>query len=105
MRMFLARFSSGVEITEADETDLVGVMRWRNPDDVGALQRDRSHITDFVAKKRGKIIGHIQLCRHTVEGHSLPGYWLSALLVRTLYRGRGVGEELSCAVNRKASVE
>lgn len=85
---------SSIEVKEADEEDLIRIHPWPSPGDREISHTHNSHATNFVAKKRRRIIDVVQLVRHPEGNHPLVGYWLFSLKVRTLYRGTGIGEML-----------
>lgn len=96
---------NGVSIQEAEEQDLIRIHAWLRPGDSRRSVTRNSRTTNFVAKNRGKTVGFVQLVRHPENDHPFSGYWLFSLVVRTLYRGMGIGEMLSRAVIEKATEE
>ena len=88
------------------------------PEDLRALRRDLhlpytparqqsggvspQRTTDWVAKRRGKVIGFAQLVRMEDPDSPWKGQWLFSLLVRTRFRGLGLGEALTLRVVERA---
>lgn len=95
----------GIEIKEADEEDLIEIHAWLNPGDPEVSVIRNPHVTDLVAKKGDRVIGFVQLVRHPKKHYPYVGYWIFSLMVRTLYRGMGIGETLCQAVIEKAREE
>lgn len=93
----------GITVEEAQETDMHKVHCWLNPKHKPTVSNN-SNVTNFVAKKRGKVIGFVQLVRGS-RGSDFAGYWLYALAVKLFYRRMGVGNELTRAVIKKAKEE
>ena len=98
-------FRSGIEITEADEDDVRIVYAWFNPGDAEVPIRLNPNVTDFVAKKGRKVVGFVQMVRQHEGNHPYKSYWLYSLVVKPLYRGMGVGEELTIKVIQEAKEE
>lgn len=92
-----------IRIIETTEEDTVKVHRWFNPGCDIPISHN-PNVTNFVAKNGKDVIGFIQLVRHSQDS-PYTGYWLFSLTVKTLYRGWGIGEELSRAVMEKAKQE
>ncbi len=96
-------FAKNIIVREAQEVDLEEVFRWLSP---GRQSCEPGiNVTNFVAKKRGRIIGFVQLVRHLPQDRLYPGYWLFSLRVKALYCRMGVGTQLCQAVEEKAHAE
>lgn len=94
----------GVEILEASETDLQKVCRAFDLE-VKTPPMDDRDVVNFVAKKGEKVVGFAQLVRHS-EGEKLEaGYYLFSLNVRPLYRGLGIGQDLTKMIMTRAKAE
>ena len=94
-----------ISVREANEEDERKFIAWLHPG------RTEIHIapditcTCFIAEKGGRIIGSVELVRRTNKHYPYDGYWLSSLNVRIMYRGMGIGEELSQKVIAKSREE
>ena len=91
-----------LQIREASQADWEEVHAMLNP---GAEDPppQGANCTNYVAKRKGKVIGYVQLV-HAEEGSGLPeGQWLFGLWVRTGFRRMGVGELLTLRVAQAAS--
>jgi len=95
-------FNLGFQIDEAGPEDVEYVYAWLNPNGRSEHQQSNPNVTNFVAKRKSRVIGFVQLVRHPPEHHPYIGYWLFSLSVRLRYRGLGIGEALSRAVIEKA---
>jgi ribosomal protein S18 acetylase RimI-like enzyme len=104
-RAAAARFRPIVRISEASETDVQAARAWFNP---GSHDRPQPHapgVTNYVAQRRGKIVGFVQLVRRGEDAGPHSGYWLYSLRVRLPYRGMGLGETLCQQVIEQAQKE
>lgn len=94
---------SRIEIRQADEEKLKFVHDWLSPGGE-AFASPGPRVTSFVAKKGARTIGSVVLRRSEI-GTLFPGYWLFGLVVRSVYRGMGVGGRLTRVVIKKAREE
>jgi len=101
-RQIAHTFNHKFQIDKASTDDLEKVCSWLNPDGRTEDRRPNPNVTNFVAKRKSRVIGFVQLVRHPPEHHPYIGYWLFSLSVRLRYRGLGIGEALSQAVIEKA---
>jgi len=93
---------SEIQIQEASPSDWRQVHAILNPGSSEPPPPPGAHCTNFVAKHRGKVIGHVQLVT-LKEGLSMPaGLWLFSLGVRLKYRRMSVGEQLTLRVKQVA---
>jgi ABC-2 type transport system ATP-binding protein len=104
-RRVASSLRTGIEIREADEEDMRLVHDWLNPGQVENTISENLHETCFVAKRGSRVTGCVYLVRRPEQAYPHDGYWLINLMVRTLYRGMGIGEELSRMVMEKSRKE
>ena len=104
-RKFVRAFRARYELKVADETDLQKVHAWLNPGGTVAPVRCNPNVTDWVAKRRDRVIGFVQLVRRPEGTQPYAGYWLFSLTVMVPYRGMGIGESLCSRVIEKARAE
>jgi len=104
-RMFVRAFQVRYELKEADEEDMRKVHAWLNPGGNVAPVRCNPNVTDWVAKRRDRVIGFVQLVRRPEGNQPYAGYWLFSLTVMVPYRGMGIGESLCSRVIEKARDE
>jgi ribosomal protein S18 acetylase RimI-like enzyme len=83
-----------VEIAEANEADMRQIYSWFKPGQI-APGHQKIKITCFVARRNSKVLGYVDLVRRSKDFEPHEGYWLSSLIVRTPYRGLGLGEQLT----------
>jgi ribosomal protein S18 acetylase RimI-like enzyme len=93
-----------VQILEAGETDLDRVRRTFDLDVETPLPDDRD-VVNFVAKKGERIVGFVQLVLHSEGGTLGDGHYLFTLNVRLLYRGLGIGQDLTKKVMARAKAD
>ena len=94
----------GVEILEACDLDLDKVRRTFDLE-VEPSPPDDHDTVNYVAKKEEDIVGFAQLVKHS-DGETLDnGYYLFSLNVRLLYRGLGIGQDLTKEVMARAKAE
>jgi len=104
-RMFVRAFRARYELKEADEKDMQKVHAWLNPGGNVAPVRNDPNVTNWVAKRRDRVIGFVQLVRRPEGNQPYAGYWLYSLTAMFLYRGMGIGESLCSRVIEKARDE
>ena len=96
----------GLAIREADEADKLKVDLWINPKgDISKAGPQNHDATEFVAYCIGYLAGWIQLVRYSSENKPYRGYWLWKLVVKSQFKGGGIGEKLSEVVIQLASTE
>ena len=101
------RLARSVEVAKATPAEMVTVQRHLDPLDPDAAPAADANVTDWVAKRDGKVIGFVQyVCRPDADT-AWGGHWLFALTVWARFRGFGVGEALTrqvveCARSRGA---
>ena len=93
-----------VEVEEADQAGNVAV-RLRNSTAGAQSQELRTHgvVSTWVAKRRGRVVGWVELVNVEEPDSPWVGQWLSWVAVRIPFRGRGVGEALGSRAIAKAS--
>jgi len=100
-RWFIKLFTTQAVISVADEDDMEAVHDLLNPYVPYRRQNPDPNVTNWVAKRKGKVIGFTQNVYHPEEHHPWVGNWLFSLHVRARYRGAGIGEKLTmCAVDK-----
>ena len=92
-----------ISTQEASEEELREVSTWLGSGDFKLHPSQGPRATNYVAKNRRKILGFVQLVRYAPEYYPYVGHWLMGLTVRSLYRGMGIGEELTRMVIAKAT--
>ena len=91
------RLTPRVDIEEVDARELRAAQRMYGPaeggppPDTGGGQE----VTNWVARRKGKTAGFVQLVRISVPESPWAGDWLFSLLVKGRYRGLGIGEALT----------
>ncbi|HEY9160066.1 MAG TPA: GNAT family N-acetyltransferase [Desulfomonilia bacterium] len=93
-RRFGRRLSHQIVIEEASESDMEAVHNRLNPYDLYRRQPYNPDVTNWIARRSGKVIGFIQFVYHPEEHFPWVGFWLFSLNVWSLYRGTGIGEKL-----------
>ncbi len=101
-RLLLRRLALATVIEKADESDMEAVHKRFNPYSPYRKQPDNPEVTNWVARRSGKVLGFIQLVYHPEKHFPWVGFWLFSLHVWSLYRGFGVGEKLARRVIEKA---
>jgi ribosomal protein S18 acetylase RimI-like enzyme len=101
-RRFGKLFAPQALISVADEADMEKVHRIFNPYVPYSRLNSDQNVTNWVAKRKGKVIGFTQNVYHPQENHPWVGHWLFSLHVSALYRGAGIGEKLTMCVIEKA---
>jgi len=94
----------GLQILEACEADLEKVRRTFDLQ-VKTPPTDDRDVVNFVAKKGEKLVGFAQLVKHSEGGTLDDGYYLFSLNVRLLYRGLGIGQDLTRKIMARAKAE
>jgi ribosomal protein S18 acetylase RimI-like enzyme len=92
-------------IREASPADMAVVEAHFNPGSVSPMQEPSPDVTNFIACRKDKIIGFVQLVRHEEDALPGSGHWLFSLYVWPLYRGMGIGEALNRRVMELARME
>jgi ribosomal protein S18 acetylase RimI-like enzyme len=88
------RWAPAVEIgpaTPVDEDDLRRHFRLLDSLTVAPLG---DGATRLVAKRRGHVVGYVELVHNELDAGPWAGDWLFALMVKGRYRGLGIGEKL-----------
>lgn len=94
-----------IEVVPAARDDRLFVVRLRDFESHGALSADQGDLTEWVAKRGGKVVGFVQyMCRPDPDD-AWAGHWLFGLTVRPWFRGLGVGEALTRRVMEHARLD
>jgi ribosomal protein S18 acetylase RimI-like enzyme len=101
-RWFGKLFASGISISVANEEDMEAVHHMFNPDVPYQREKPNPNVINWVAKRKGRVIGFTQNVYHPKEHHPWVGHWLFSLHVRVRYRGTGIGEKLTMRSLNKA---
>ncbi|MCX6554727.1 MAG: GNAT family N-acetyltransferase [Candidatus Aminicenantes bacterium] len=104
-RKLTRRSSRCFVFREATQTDMIWVESYSSPNSDSPMQLPSPGVTNFVASRKRKIVGFVQLLREEESDSLFPGYWLFSLRVWPLYRGMGIGEALSRKVMEQARME
>lgn len=96
-------FSPRIEICEAKKEDLESIQKFFHLK-VDNRVSERLNVTDFVAKRKGNVVGFVQLVKYPQDS-PYAGYWLFSMIVSFFYRRMGIGERLAQAVIEKAIAE
>ena len=89
------RLARPVEVSRATPAESASVRRHLNPLGVDATPTADANVTDWVAKRDGKVIGFVQYVCHPDTDAAWGGHWLFALTVWGRSRGLGAGEALT----------
>lgn len=104
-RVWVKRFRPAYAIREANAVDIIVVHAWANPGGESPPYRRNPGVTDYVARRGEEVLGFVQLVRRSAAQAPYSGYWLHSLMVRTRYRGLGLGEALSWRVIEQTQAE
>ncbi|MEW5817733.1 MAG: GNAT family N-acetyltransferase, partial [Spirochaetota bacterium] len=96
------RLALPVETAEAGARNLATVHRKLNPFAPYRRQPQDPNVTNWVSRRRAKVIGFVQLVYHPETHFPWVGHWLFSLHVWGPYRGLGVGETLTRRVIEQA---
>ena len=94
-----------IAIREAAEEEMQQICAWFRSGDFKPHTSQGPRATNYMAINGKRIVGFVQLVNYPPEYHPHVGYWLMGLTVRSLYRGMGIGEDLTRAVIAKATEE
>ena len=89
----------------ATAADMIVVHAWTSPRSESPPYRRSRGVSDYVARRGDEVLGFVQLVRRPAAQAPYSGYWLHSLMVRTRYRGLGLGEALSRRVIEQAQAE
>lgn len=96
------RLAPHIDVVEAREDEVAAVQLRLNPGQPYRRQPPNPDVTNWVAKRRGTVIGFVQLVNHPESGSPWAGHWLFSLIVWGRYRGLGAGEALTRRVIEQA---
>jgi len=94
-----------IEIKEADEAYMQQALNWLNHVQLGQTAPSNFRATSFVALKKGRVIGFVDLVKRSEQYYRDDSYWLYSLIVSTPYRRMGIGEELTRMAMEKSRKE
>lgn len=94
-RKVAKQLRNGIEVKEANKEEVQQAFPMSDLNHVKDTLSKDIDAAYFVAKKRDRVIGHVVMVKRSKEYYPHDGYWLTNLMVRTLYRGIGIGEELT----------
>jgi ribosomal protein S18 acetylase RimI-like enzyme len=89
------RLAMRVHVTEATRAEVAVVQRRLNPLGIDAAPSGDPNVTDWVAKRGGRVIGFVQYVVQDEGTGPWAGDWLFSLTVWGRYRGLGVGGALT----------
>lgn len=101
-RGLVKMLSFRIIISEADEDDMEAIHGMFTPDVPYRRRDENPNVTNWVAKRNGKIAGFVQNVFHPKANHPWAGHWLFSLYIRVRYRGMGIGKMLTEKVIDKA---
>ena len=84
-----------IDVTEAEAEDMKHIYLDLAPHIPGVYFDDQPFATNYIAVRKRKILGVVQLVRYPQGEGPFAGYWLMGLYVWPRYRGLGVGNLLS----------
>jgi ribosomal protein S18 acetylase RimI-like enzyme len=105
LRLARARLKSAIEVTEAQPEDMVNIFNDLTPNTPGVYFDNQSYTSNYIAVRKQKILGVVQLVRYPEGQGPFAGHWLMGLYVWPLYRGLGIGRLLSQRVMEQARDE
>ncbi len=105
VRLIRRRLVSGVEVIEADIGDMKNILDDLTAHTPGAYFDDRPFATNFIAVRKRRILGVVQLVRYPIGEGPFAGHWLMGLYVWPRYRGLGVGALLTRRVIQQSHYE
>lgn len=104
-RRLASFFSPHFTIREASPADMTLVGAHFNPGSGSPPQMPDPGVTNFIACRKNRIVGFVQLVHRMKNVPPYSGYWLFSLHVWPLYRGIGIGEALSRKIMEQARME
>lgn len=99
-RRVVRSFNPSFQISEAKEIDLEEAQ-----DRFGFMVSTNPMSTHLVALKGSKVVGYVNLVRHSSKDAPYMGHWIHGLIVWLPYRGLGLGEALCREVIARARAE
>ena len=105
-RRIIKRLAPETMVHEATAENLMAIACWLTPgENPTQFIQDDPDVTNWVAEYQGKPVGFVQLVQRPVEYFPYDGFWLFSLIVKTAWRGAGIGERLSQTVIKHAQKE
>jgi ribosomal protein S18 acetylase RimI-like enzyme len=105
-RCFAKRLVPKISVHEATADNMLAIVHWLTPneDPTQVIQHDPD-VSNWVAEHHGLPVGFVQLVHRPPDYFPYDGFWLFSLMVRTAWRGAGIGECLSQKVIERAKLE
>jgi ribosomal protein S18 acetylase RimI-like enzyme len=104
-RRIARRLRPGVEVIEAGANDLALMDGFFHLDMKRTPEHNDPDVTVFIARGGAKTIGSVRMGRHPETDFPWSGFWLFSMIVRSRYRGFGIGEMLTRRVIKQALEE
>lgn len=95
VRRQLKRLRSHIKVRKAKTRDRLELSRWfgnRGMNEPGPVDYETEQV--FVARFHGILAGCVKLIYFGAKRPNMPGYWLYALVVKSVFRGMGAGQML-----------
>lgn len=102
-RKLLRRFAPPINILVAGEDDMEEVHERFNPFFPYRREKSNPNVVNWVARSGPRLAGFIQFVHHPPSHAPWTGHWLFSLHVWTLYRGMGLGAQLTRRVIDEAA--
>jgi ribosomal protein S18 acetylase RimI-like enzyme len=94
-RRMARRVAGPFSVVEASPQDLECVAAWLNPAWSPTAQAPDPDVRNWVARRRGSVVGFVQVVRGADVDTPWDGYWIFSLQVKPACRGFGIGEALA----------
>jgi signal peptidase I len=104
-RRILRHMSDGVVITETDERYANAIPERDNTGQKTSGNADALYVTKFQARRGKRIIGSVNLVRYPAQYFPFDGYFITDMMVKRLYRGMGIGENLTQRIQQRCLEE
>lgn len=105
LRLARAWLKPAVQVTEAQPEDMVNIFNDLAPHTPGVYFDNQPYTTNYIAVRKQKILGVVQLVRYPEGQGPFAGHWLMGLYVWPRYRGLGIGRLLSRRVVEQSRSE
>lgn len=104
-RQFARWLALRVVISVAEEGDMEEVHMLLNPSTPYRHSPPNPNVINWIAWRKQKVIGFVQLVNHPPAHHPWTGAWLFSLHVHPPYRAFGIGDRLTLNVIEKAKAQ
>lgn len=94
-----------IEVVEAQPDDMINIFKDLSPHTPGVYFDDQPYASNYIAVRKRKILGVVQLVRYPQGQGPFEGHWLMGLYVWPRYRGLGIGRLLSLRVMEQSRAE